>query len=65
MPSDGEADNAAGVATVLALAEDLGGSLRSFDVWVLLTGSQKPVRGRDARLAAPTPRASWTASAPR
>jgi hypothetical protein len=39
---DGEADNAAGVATVLALAEDLGGELRSFDVWVLLTGSQKP-----------------------
>lgn len=38
----GEADNAAGVATVLALAEDLGGTLRSFDVWVLLTGSQKP-----------------------
>jgi len=38
----GEADNAAGVATVLALAEDLGGSLRSFDVWVLLTGSQAP-----------------------
>jgi len=41
-PADGEADNAAGVATVLALAEDLGGTLRSFDVWVLLTGSQKP-----------------------
>ena len=41
-PGDGEADNAAGVATVLALAEDLGGELRSFDVWVLLTGSQKP-----------------------
>ena len=40
--ADGEADNAAGVATVLALAEDLGGTLRSFDVWVLLTGSQKP-----------------------
>ena len=39
---DGEADNAAGVATVLALAEDLGGTLRSFDVWVVLTGSQKP-----------------------
>ena len=40
--ADGEADNAAGVATVLALAEDLVGTLRSFDVWVLLTGSQKP-----------------------
>lgn len=40
--ADGEAENAAGVATVLALAEDLGGTLRSFDVWVLLTGSQKP-----------------------
>ncbi len=38
----GAVDNAAGVATVLALAEDLGGELRSFDVWVLLTGSQTP-----------------------
>ena len=27
---------------MLALAEDLGDTLRSFDVWVLLTGSQKP-----------------------
>lgn len=40
--ASGVADNAAGVATVLALAEDLGGTLHSFDVWVLLTGSQKP-----------------------
>ena len=41
--SDGGADDAAGVATVLALAEDLGATtLQSFDVWVLLTGSQKP-----------------------
>jgi len=40
--ADGEADNAAGVATVLALADELGATLRSFDVWVLLTGSQKP-----------------------
>jgi hypothetical protein len=39
---DGAADNAAGVVTVLGLAEDIGGALRSFDVWVLLTGSQKP-----------------------
>ena len=40
----GEADNAAGVATVLALAEELGASLRSFDVWVVLTGSNAPLR---------------------
>ena len=39
----GEADNAAGVSTVLALAEELGASLRSFDVWVVLTGSNAPL----------------------
>lgn len=36
------ADNAAGVAVVLRLAEDLQDGLEHFDVWVLLTGSQQP-----------------------
>ena len=40
---EGSADNAAGVATVLALADEIGGSLEAFDVWVLLTGAQKPM----------------------
>lgn len=40
--SIGEADNAAGVATVLRLAETIGGRLEHFDVWVVLTGAQKP-----------------------
>ncbi len=40
--SSGEADNAAGVATVLRLAEAVGGRLDHFDVWVVLTGAQKP-----------------------
>lgn len=34
--------DAAAVATVLGLAEELGGELEHFDVWVVLTGSQHP-----------------------
>jgi hypothetical protein len=41
-PSRGEADDAGGVATVLRLAEDAGGDLEHFDLWVLLTGASKP-----------------------
>lgn len=33
---------AAGAATALRLAEDLGGGLEHYDLWVLLTGSQEP-----------------------
>ena len=40
--SAGETDNAAGAVTVLRLADALGGRLESFDVWVVLTGAQKP-----------------------
>lgn len=40
-PSANEAD-AAAVATVLRLADDAGGTLDHFDVWVLLTGAEKP-----------------------
>lgn len=35
-------DNAAGVATVLRLADDLGGRLEHFDLWVLFTGAREP-----------------------
>ena len=38
----GTADNAAGTAIVLRLAEDLGARLEHFDVWVVPTGAQKP-----------------------
>ena len=38
----GAADNAAGTAVVLRLAEELGDQLEHFDVWVVLTGAQKP-----------------------
>lgn len=38
----GAADNAAGVAVVLRLAGELGERLQHFDVWVVLTGAQKP-----------------------
>jgi Zn-dependent M28 family amino/carboxypeptidase len=37
----GAADNAAGVATALRLAERHGGRLRNFDVWVLFTGAEE------------------------
>jgi hypothetical protein len=37
----GAADNAAGVATVLRLAERHSGRLRHFDVWVLFTGAEE------------------------
>src|SRR5215218_2229233 len=37
----GAADNAAGVATVLRLAERHGGRLRNFDLWVLFTGAEE------------------------
>jgi hypothetical protein len=37
----GAADNAAGVATVLRLAERRGGRLRHYDVWVLFTGAEE------------------------
>jgi len=40
--SRGTADNAAGVATVLRLADDIGGRLEHFDVWVVFTGAQAP-----------------------
>ena len=40
--SPGAADNAAGVAVVLALADELGGRLEHFDLWVVLTGAQQP-----------------------
>lgn len=35
----GAADNASGVATVLALAERYGGALEKLDLWVLFTGA--------------------------
>ena len=35
-------DNGAGVVTALRLAESVGGRLEHFDLWVLLTGAQKP-----------------------
>lgn len=38
----GATDNATGVATVLRLADELGGRLEHFDLWVVLTGAQKP-----------------------
>lgn len=38
----GATDNAAGVAVVLRLANELGDRLDHFDVWVVLTGAQKP-----------------------
>lgn len=38
----GGTDNAAGVAVVLQLADDLGDRLEHFDVWVVFTGAQKP-----------------------
>ena len=34
--------NGAGVVTALRLAERLGGRLEHFDLWILLTGAQKP-----------------------
>lgn len=37
----GAADNAAGVATVLRLAERHSGRLRHFDIWVLFTGAEE------------------------
>jgi hypothetical protein len=37
----GAADNAAGVATALRLAERHGGRLRNFEVWVLFTGAEE------------------------
>jgi len=40
--SAGATDNAAGVAVVLRLAHDLDDRLDHFDVWVVLTGAQKP-----------------------
>lgn len=40
--SRGTADNAAGVATVLRLADELGGRLEHFDLWVVFTGAQEP-----------------------
>ncbi len=40
--SRGTADNAAGVATVLRLADELGGRLEHFDLWVLFTGAREP-----------------------
>jgi len=40
--SAGGSDNAAGVAVVLRLADDLGDRLEHFDVWVVFTGAQKP-----------------------
>ena len=38
----GAADNAAGTAVVLRLADELGDRLEHFDLWVVLTGAQKP-----------------------
>jgi hypothetical protein len=38
----GTTDNAAGVAVVLQLADELGERLDHFDVWVVLTGAQGP-----------------------
>lgn len=38
-PVPGAADNASGVATVLALAERYGGKLEQLDLWVLFTGA--------------------------
>ena len=38
----GGTDNAGGATVVLRLAEELGGRLEHFDVWVVLTGAQKP-----------------------
>ncbi len=38
----GTTDNAAGVAVVLQLADELGERLEHFDVWVVFTGAQKP-----------------------
>lgn len=40
-PSPGAADNAAGVATALRLAERHGGELSNLDVWVLFTGAEE------------------------
>jgi hypothetical protein len=37
-----DAEGAAAAATVLAVAEDLGGKLEHFDLWVLLTGARRP-----------------------
>ncbi len=40
-PVPGAADNASGVATVLALAERFGGRLEHLDLWVLFTGAEE------------------------
>ncbi len=40
-PVPGAADNASGVATVLALAERFGGQLEHLDLWVLFTGAEE------------------------
>ena len=40
-PAPGAADNGAGVATALRLAERHGGALEHFDLWVLLTGAEE------------------------
>lgn len=40
-PTPGANDNASGVATALALAEEVGGGLEHFEVWVLLTGAHE------------------------
>lgn len=40
-PTPGANDNASGVATALALAEEIGDGLEHFDVWVLLTGAHE------------------------
>jgi hypothetical protein len=40
-PTPGANDNASGVATALALAEEVGDGLEHFDLWVLLTGAHE------------------------